>query len=106
MSYIVSIRRKEGHYISDAELRALIDKDTSLHEVSLQDVKCEEASACVVEWLPEGGSKPVLFVLEAGEVSVTTPSDAALRKMQELARLLDASVIGEEGEDLTTVEVP
>lgn len=98
----MSIRRSEGSAISAAELRALVANDSTLREAESAD----SATVCNLEWTPEAGAKPVLFVFESGEVSATTPSNATLRKMQEIACLLGAKVTGEEGEDLTEVAVP
>jgi hypothetical protein len=105
MSYVVSIRRMEPAGITAEEFRSLAARDDSLH-VADPHPEASESECCDVEWSPSSGGSPVLFAYYAGEVSVATPSHAALRKMQELARLLGAKVIGEEGEDLTEVEVP
>jgi hypothetical protein len=106
MSYVVSIRRPEGRAISVDELRSLVTQDESLHEASPPDTGPDGVGYWALEWKATAGAKSVPFDLQGGELCVTTPSNAALRKMQELARLLDAQVIGEEGEDLTEVEVP
>ena len=43
----------------------------------------------------------VFFVFENGTISVTSPDDRTLEKMQHVAKLLEARVIGEHGDDLT-----
>ncbi|MCB1050486.1 MAG: hypothetical protein H6510_14700 [Acidobacteria bacterium] len=101
MSYVVSIRRPDSAQITAEEFRLLVTQDDSFHPLGLEDGK-----SCVFEWLPPVGKNPVVFSFADGEVSVTTPSHAALKKMQALARSLNARVIGEEGEDLTEVAVP
>lgn len=106
MSYVVSIRRLDGSPITVDDLRLATREDQSFREAAISNGEALHPSVLDLEWLPEGSQSPVSFSLSAGEVTVTTPSNAALRKLQELAGRLGASVIGEEGEDLTSVPVP
>ena len=47
------------------------------------------------------------MVLSSGCInSGTTASNAVLAKMQAMAKSLNASLVGEEGENLTAVEIP
>jgi hypothetical protein len=105
VSYVVTIKRQNGAAVTPQQLQAAIADDPSLRAKSL-DADNLEHDYLELSWHPEGQSKPALFILQAGEVCVTTPSDSALRKMQELAGRLGARVIGEEGEDLTDVPIP
>jgi hypothetical protein len=105
MSYVVSIKRSESRKIQEAEVRELVSTDSSLRDSCENDGQ-RDGAPWAFAWAPEANSEPVMFVYYAGEVSATTPSHAALRKMQELASLLDARVVGEGGEDLTEVPVP
>ena len=100
MSYVVSIARKERP-IEVSELRRLVESDP---ELSILESAVDHDVLDVL-WRNSTEAEPVAFVLSAGSIEVTTPSDAALRKMQLLAGQLDAKIIGEEGEDLTNVEV-
>jgi hypothetical protein len=104
MSYVVSLKRLGDRPISVSEFMELSSEDSSLRKAP-SEVPLEPG-ILELEWTDESGSAPEYFVLHAGEVEVTNPSDRALRKMQELAVRLGARVIGEEGEDLTGVSVP
>ena len=105
MSYVVSIKRAKPAEVTAEEFRSLAAQDVSLREID-RDPNAPEEDCCDIEWSPPSGRSPVLFTYYSGEVSVTTPSHASLKKMQEIAARLNAKVIGEEGEDLTEVEVP
>ena len=106
MSYVVSIKRLGGSPITPQQLRDVIRQDSTLREVEPSDGTGFPQGIVEVDWLPSVTDLAVPFTLASGEVTVTTPSNAALRKMQELAVFLDAAVYGEEGEDLTSVPVP
>jgi hypothetical protein len=83
-------------------MRAAIASDDTLTEVATS----EDADPSLYEfdWREDPRSPPVAFTLYAGEISVTTPSGAALRKLQEIAVRLGADVFGEEGENLINTE--
>ena len=106
MSYVVSIRRSEDSPITRDELRATVRDDPTFREATTVSGMILEPSVLDLEWRLGESDRPIGFCLCAGEVTVTTPSNEALRKMQELARALGARIIGEEGEDLTSVQVP
>ncbi len=105
MSYVVTIRRPNGPGLCVADVRAAIAEDASFGELSCTSAE-SEAGPYEFPWRVSAESSPVSFVFESGAISVTTPSHAALRKMQQLAVCLNARVFGEEGEDLTDVAVP
>ncbi len=100
MSYIVSIARQE-HPIEPPEFRRLVESDP---ELSIAESAVDHG-VLDVWWRTSTEAESVALVLSAGRIEATTPSDAALRKMQVLAAELDARIIGEEGEDLTDLEV-
>jgi hypothetical protein len=102
MSYVVTIRRADGSPISADAFRALALSDPSFRAAGPADA----ASALMVEWTPPSGDRRYPFSLSGGEISVATPSDEALRKMQEIARHFDAVVVGEDGEDLGDPAMP
>ena len=100
MSYVVSIRRRTA--VTVDELRAIVDNDDELRILEGDSVP---AGTMTLEWQDERGSRAEMFVLSDGVIDATTPSSAALAKLQSLAAALGAKVIGEEGEDLTDVEI-
>nr|BAJ07069.1 hypothetical protein [uncultured bacterium] len=102
MGYIVTIERSEERPIEPEEFRSLAEADA---ELTVDDAAVD-ADVLNVWWREASQLEPVAFVLSAGRIDVTNPSNAALRKMQELAGQLEAKVVGEEGEDLTDVESP
>ncbi|KAB2966515.1 MAG: hypothetical protein F9K18_05515 [Thermoanaerobaculia bacterium] len=103
MSYIVSIRRPPENPISESEIRALVDRDPTL---SL-DPNASVSGELLIQWRAEPGSESVGFLFSGGSIdTTTTPSNAALRRMQLLAAALGARVFGEEGEDMTEADVP
>jgi hypothetical protein len=101
VSYVVSVQRDAP--ITGHELHSIAENDP---EYSLSDISGDDSAPTFeLTWQPDNQAKPVSFVLHDGTIDVSTPSDFTLRKMQSLAKLLDANVVGEEGEDLTTTEV-
>ena len=94
MSYVVSIKR-EGIPITLSEFESA--------RSGIDGFATEPGN---VMWYAEPKAKAQYFMFEDGIVSVTTPSNAALRTMQVVAKQLKARVYGEEGEDLTDVDVP
>lgn len=84
MSYIFSIKRP----ISKADLLRAIDGDEEFSVVSEGDA--------FIDLVWSDGEEKATFNLVQGEISVTTPSDNALEKMNHLAEKLGAVVIGEE----------
>ncbi len=101
MSYVVSIRRDAA--ITSEELRAIVEGDA---ELTISTAADEHADGVMeLAWQADENADPEFFVLSEGAVDVTTPSNNALNKMQAVAEGLGAQVIGEEGEELTDVEV-
>ena len=96
MSYVVSIVREAP--IEEAELREIAG-DSSEFELEASD------GHPILHWRMAETDKRESFVLTDGALDITTPSDAALIAAQDLAERLGARVEGEEGEDLTDVDV-
>ena len=96
MSYVVSVVRESP--IEEAELEK-IAVEAGDFELEVMD------GFSILHWLDAESNARESFVLSDGSLDITTPSDAALMAAQELAERLGAKVIGEEGEDLTEVEV-
>ena len=101
MSYVVSIRRDTA--ITADELRSVVEGDPDFTISTAADEHADEAIA--LAWQADENADPEFFVLSHGAVDVTTPSNNALKKMQAVAEQLGAQVFGEEGEELTDVEV-
>ena len=101
MSYVVSIRRDAA--ITSKELRAIVEGDPELTISPAADEHVDDAM--VLAWQADENAYPEFFVLSQGAVDVTTPSNNALKKIQAVAEQLGAQVFGEEGEELTDVEV-
>lgn len=103
MSYLVTIRRAGESPILEDEVRELVRSDGDLDFPQAAE---EVPGELLFHWKQPGG-QPVGFLLSHGQImSTTTPSDEAVAKMQQLARSLNAIVEGEEGEDLTSIELP
>ncbi len=86
MSYVVEIVRP----IAPKEFLALIAEDPTLTLLEHAD-----------DWVEAGwsdGDEHAVFSLAQGRIAITTPSERAWDKAQEIARRLDARVIGEEDE--------
>lgn len=96
MSYLVTISR-EGAPLEAAEVEAAFRADASLSVAG---------SPVRAAWRASPRAPEEHFVYDNGVVTATTPSDAALAKLQQLAAVLGARVRGEEGEDLTDVPLP
>lgn len=101
MSYVVSIRRDTA--ITADELRSVVQGDPEFTISTAVDEHADDAM--VLAWQVDENADPEFFVLSQGAVDVTTPSNNALRKIQTVAERLGAQVFGEEGEELTDVEV-
>lgn len=101
MSYVVSIRRDAA--ITVDELQSAVEADP---EFSVETSTVQLADGVMeLAWRPTEDADAECFVLSKGVIDVSTPSNSALRKMQAVAANLGAQVFGEEGEDLTDVEV-
>ena len=99
MSYVITVQRDpDGAPLTRSDINAVLDSDETIG-------RKDERTA---EWTRPGCDEPVYFNIE--ETSLWTDGyqhfelDALLAKLQELARSLDAEVIGEEGEVLTAAE--
>jgi hypothetical protein len=84
MSYVVSIIRP----IQKREFINLLDANPKFRIESQND------DCAVVRW--SDGNESAMFVLSQGSIVVTSPSDTAFKQMQELAKKLNAEIIGEE----------
>ena len=96
MSYVVSIVRDRP--IDEAEVRILAGEFPGI-EIESAD------GTLMLHWQVDGDGDRETFVLTDGSLDVTTPSDEGLRLAQSFADRLGAQVVGEEGEDLTDVDV-
>ncbi len=101
MSYVVSIRRKSP--IAEQELIAATDSDDQFSIAEADDLS---SSSLVLCWRGEGEVSTQYFVFHRGEIDITSPSNSALKAVQLLANALGAGVVGEDGEDLTNVNLP
>lgn len=101
MSYVVSIRRKFP--ITEQELIAAVDGDDRF---SIAETDKLSDSSLVLHWQEEHERGTEYFVFQRGEIDITSPSNSALEAAQSLAAALGAGVVGEQGEDLTNVDLP
>ena len=101
MSYVVSIRRKSP--ITEQELLTAVERDNQLSIAEADDLSDD---SFVLQWSGENETAMEYFVFHRGEIDITSPSNSALEAAQSLAVSLGADVVGEEGEDLTNVNVP
>jgi hypothetical protein len=101
LSYVVSLRRDVA--ITGEELQSAIQDDS---EFTISNSAVEPAGDVMeMVWKLNEDIDAEVFVLSQGVVDVSTPSNSALIKMQAVAEILGARVVGEEGEELTDVEV-
>ena len=103
MSYVVSIRRSDGSAIAAPEIEALVASDS---ELRMEPLPATGDPELWIAWRSTDDSSTATFLLSEGGIhSTTTPSNAVLRKLQQMSRLLGARLIGEDGEDLTDIEI-
>lgn len=100
MSYVVHIRRDLP--FTEQELIAAIDGDKHF---SIDPTDDPANATLVLQWVKEAGSRPEYFVLDSGVIDITSPTNAAMQAAQTLATSLGAQILGEEGEDLTGVDI-
>lgn len=100
MSDVVSIKR-DGSGLDAQEVETVFRDDPKL---AVEPAPSGGTTTLVATWRASRSSRPEAFVYAGGEIAVTTPTDAALVKMQQIAGILGASVEGEEGEDPTNVD--
>ena len=93
MSYLFSIKRP----ITKADLLRAIDGDGEFSILSEDDASID------LVWFDV--DETATFNLVQGEITVTTPSDNALEKMNHLAEALGAVVIGEEDDLLMPANI-
>jgi hypothetical protein len=99
MSYVVSVRRSDDAPITYPEFAEAISGDTAF-SVAPDSQGMTEPSFV---WTADDTGHQTYFHFWIQEVTIESPSGSALRKLQELARQLDADVYGEEGEILSQV---
>ena len=75
-------------------------------QFSPADVDEPSSDSFVLHWTGARETATEYFVLERGEIDITSPSNSALKAAQSLAVSLGAEIFGEEGEDLTDVDIP
>lgn len=100
MGYVITIfrSRKEGKQsIGQDEWRQLVSQDSSLEYCTSEET--------VVRWTAHPKGHEVSFSYDEGEITGTPRDDATTRKMQQMARKLDARMQGEEGELLEDVDL-
>lgn len=103
MSYIITLRRSLGKPISAEEVHSVIEHASDLELESAPS----EVDEVLFRWTGGEEGSPLDLLFSRGEIeTATTPSNAALRRLQRLAEELNASLFGEEGEDLSDVDVP
>lgn len=101
MSYVVTIRRQTGAPISRAEAQQVLAGDSELRT----------AGADRWQWQPTGAPQPLRLNWEA-DGALSTGGDRAwasnegLAKLRLIAARLDATVVEEEGEDLSAHSHP
>lgn len=95
MSYVVSIVRPTP--IGDAELEQFA-ADSAEFDLD------RGTDAAVLSWRNPHSETVEFFVLTDGALEITTPSESGLATAQHIADKLGASVVGEEGEDLTNAD--
>jgi hypothetical protein len=107
MGYNVYITRAEHwlsrkeHPISEVDWQALLHSDTTLvtsdtdHYTRRTKDGTQERFPLVL-WTAHPDQPPFLFM--DGAVHIKSPDDETVQKMVEMARILKARVIGEEGE--------
>jgi hypothetical protein len=100
LSYVVSIRRKLP--ITEQELLAAVDGNDQFAIAETDDLSND---SFVLHWKRENETAKEYFVFHRGEIEITSPSNSALETAQSLASSLGADVVGEEGEDLTNVNL-
>ncbi len=96
MSYVVSIVRESP--VGESELEE-VASDAGVYEIERSD------GLLILHWCDTEENERESFVLSDGSLDITSPSDAALVAAQDLAARLGAKVVGEEGEDLTEVQI-
>ena len=96
MSYVVSIVREAP--IGESELEDIANRDRGFELDRADDT-------VILRWIDPETDMRESFVLVDGSLDITTPSDSALVVAQALAEHLGARVVGEEGEDLSNVDV-
>ena len=104
MGYGVHIKR-HGSSIPQEEWLAVLGRDPEMrHEGKFERTNPQTGEAIRISapglaaWLSHPAGKPVLFDLSRGRVSVANPDEPTLAKMISIARLLEARVVGDEGE--------
>lgn len=113
MGYDLHITRRddwweEGENISESEWRSLVESDATLTLVGSVSAATPNGSTIsynnplLAEWRHEGSSIP--FDYRSGRVVVKNPDGGILIKMIEIAEILDAKVVGDEGEIYTKTD--
>lgn len=94
----------EGKEISEAQWRTVVESDSELElrgfaeAISPQGEVIRYDSPLLAVWSGHSRIRGVGFDLRRGNVVVKNPDKETLTKMHQLARQLDATIQGEEGE--------
>jgi hypothetical protein len=100
MSYVVTVKRTAGPPISYQEFVEIVSKDPAFSP----DPVSAQLPEPSFQWIAPKSKKESFFHFWSPEIAVETPSGEALRKLQDIAKQLNAEVFGEEGENLSNAE--
>lgn len=105
VSCSVFVERGPDGGIAATEWEALVAADPSLVAVGSVSITSPTGESVSIhsphfaEWSGHPAGDPVVFDFSGGgRITVGRPDDAVIAKLVEFARLLDATVVGEEGE--------
>lgn len=96
MSYLYTIRKRGRARISLDELRRAASRDAEL-TFAVPVTLGALGEVVHLSWRPPGGATPAILTFRNGTVAAFRPCPATLRKMQCLAKFLDAEVLDERG---------
>lgn len=99
MSYVVSITRGEEKPIQLNEFEKAVSNDPEFTKAP----ECQDHNSPSYIWTTNNSNKESYFHYWQPNIAIESPSYQALIKIQQLAKKLDANVIGEEGEDLSDI---
>ena len=104
MSYVVSIVRQDASNrripIPRDEWRALVEADPGLR------IESDTEKCLLVEWVRPDGNERTFLSYHDGVIDGFSPDDPTLEKMQKIARAMNSTVLGEDGECLMDDYVP
>jgi hypothetical protein len=98
VSYVVSIRRTKENPIQLNEFEKAVSDDPEFTKAT--EIQDQNSPSYI--WIQHNSIKETYFHYWQPDISIESPSEQAFEKIQQLASKLDASVIGEEGEALSS----